>query len=729
MADLLLEDHQHLLQAAAIDVDVAVRGGVYSVCTPDGLPEPHHWIQNVPGLVFPWRAPDGRVALQYRPDTPVQVPGEERPRKYLWPKGEAPVVNVHPDQVCRLGTPSMVVVVEGTKQYLAAVTAAQGLEDVLVIGIAGCWGWRSDGGPSPDLALIPWRGRDVVVMLDADIATNANVWDAGKGLADELQLRGAKRVKFVQLPDGGRSGLDDVLARRGPDTANVFTALIAQAGCLPKRPRTGTGQYFDGRSLLVSSLVADIRESHPLAIDPGGRVLVYDEGGVYRDDDRFRYQVAVRLGEQYQPAHAKTAVEYAALMLRAEGRVIGDGRGTLVNLANGLLDPFTGELHPHTPDHLTTVQFPVSWDPTATCPTFDAWLEDVAPGQGDSLMEIVSAVVDPTRTQPRNPFLDGPSHSGKSTFVRIIEAIVGSQNCSSVTLHQLAANRFAAAELHGKVANLAADLSAAHIDDLAIFKRLTGDDTVTVERKFGQPFQMRFRGINLFTANTIPTAAEVSDAYLNRMWPVVFPNSFAGSEDPSIEGTVIERELPGVLVRLVEAAQRWRARGGDPAGCAEVRERFARRSGRIRLFLYEASEPVEGAFTSTADLFYAFDRWCRTSNRNPLGRNKFLEAVDNVGWRREREFPQNTGRRGYRGMALRPEDDWGSTDDLAFLRTILGGQREAAKAALAVSNADEVASLASSPPINHVNDEDGHEGVSVRVGGGGLSSGQSGHAE
>jgi phage/plasmid-associated DNA primase len=240
---------------------------------------------------------------------------------------------------------------------------------------------------------------------------------------------------------------------------------------------------------------------------------------------------------------------------------------------------------------------------------------------------------------------------------------------------------------------------------------------------------MRFRGINLFTANTIPTAAEVSDAYLNRMWPVVFPNGFAGSEDPRIEATIIQRELPGVLVRLVDAAQRWRARGGDPAGCAEVRERFARRSDRVRLFLYEATEPVEGAFTSTTDLFYAFDRWCRTSNRNILGRNKFLEAVDNVGWRREREFPQNLGRRGYRGMALRPEDDWGSTDDLAFLRTILGGQCEAAKVAPDDADSETVAGLASTPPINHTRDEDGREGVSVRVGGGGLSSGQSGHLD
>jgi putative DNA primase/helicase len=488
MADLLLEDHQELLRAAAIDVDVAVRGGVYSVCTRDGLPEPHRWVPNVPGLIFPWHGPDGRVIEQYRPDTPVQVPGEERPRKYLWPKGEPLVLSLHPDQVCRLGTASMVVIVEGTKQYLAAVSAAQGIESAVIIGMAGCYGWRANGAPSPDLALIPWCGRDVVVVLDADLATNAKVWDAGKGLGDELQLRGAKSVKFAQLPDGGKSGLDDVLARRGPDTATVFTALISRAGPLPKRPRpSGTEQYFDGRSLLVSSLVADIRESHPLAVDPGGRVLVYDGSGVYRDDDRFRYQVAVRLDERYQPAHTKAALEYAAVTLRAEGRVIGDGRGTLVNLANGLLDPFTGELQPHTPDHLTTVQFRVSWDPTATCPTFDAWLEAVAPGQGDALMEIVSAVVDPTRTQARNPFLDGPSHSGKSTFARVIEAIVGSQNCSSVTLHQLAANRFAAAELHGKVANLAADLSAAHIDDLAIFKRLTGDDTVTVERKFVSP--------------------------------------------------------------------------------------------------------------------------------------------------------------------------------------------------------------------------------------------------
>jgi putative DNA primase/helicase len=45
---------------------------------------------------------------------------------------------------------------------------------------------------------------------------------------------------------------------------------------------------------------------------------------------------------------------------------------------------------------------------------------------------------------------------------------------SAVTLHQLAENKFMGAELYGKMLNVAADLSAAHVADTSLFKMLSG---------------------------------------------------------------------------------------------------------------------------------------------------------------------------------------------------------------------------------------------------------------
>ena len=89
---------------------------------------------------LPLDRPRRDVVEQVRPDDPGDGP------KYLFPKDAAAPLWVHPRIRDRVGNVKTVVFVEGTKQYLAAVSAAA--DDVLVVGLAGCWGWSHDGMPT-----------------------------------------------------------------------------------------------------------------------------------------------------------------------------------------------------------------------------------------------------------------------------------------------------------------------------------------------------------------------------------------------------------------------------------------------------------------------------------------------------------------------------------------------------------------------------------------------------
>ena len=72
--------------------------------------------------------------------------------------------------------------------------------------------------------------------------------------------------------------------------------------------------------------------------------------------------------------------------------------------------------------------------------------------------------------------------------LRLVTALLGLENCSAVTLHDLVSNRFRAAELYGRLANIAGDLDGGWLTSTAMFKMVTGGDTIGAERKFGQPF-------------------------------------------------------------------------------------------------------------------------------------------------------------------------------------------------------------------------------------------------
>jgi putative DNA primase/helicase len=657
----LQPEHVDMLNAAAISVDVAVASGARSCTTVDELPEHARWCRIVPGIVFPWRGADGTVVEQYRPDTPVIANGDAPPRKYLWPADTSLVLNVHPAMVERVAADGPLVVVEGTKQHLAAVTAALDQDDVAVVGIAGCYGWVSGGRPLADLGALPWT-RPVVIVFDADVATNTAVHAAARKLSDELTMRGAASVKFARLPDGGNAGLDDVLAS-GPASEAPPQCCPGSSrrppNCRP-HPRGPADRFFGPDGLLVEQLTDELRGDLRLAVDPGDEVMY--ESGRYMPGHAVRAAIAAKLGDNYRPIHERAAVEVLVAHLAGAGTIITAGAGRAVNVLNGLLDPFTGRLGPHTPDHLSAVQLPVRWQPGAACPTFDWWLQEVTAGRGDDLLEAVALMLDGRGHRQRKAvFLHGPTRSGKSTFIRLVGAVAGSDARSAVTLHDLAGNRFAAADLYGKVLNAANELSAAHVDDLATFKAVTGDDPIRAERKYGQPFTFRNRALFIFAANEIPTVGEASCAYLARIRPFRFPHSYEGRENPAIEARMMT-ELRGILVRLVEALRRFEARGGyaDTDAARAALADFARHSDRVRLFLYEATDPDEGGFIARTELFVTFERWCQVNRRQLLGRHRFFEHVATAGYR-----PAiRRGVRGFAGLDIRAEADWGAADGL-----------------------------------------------------------------
>ena len=77
----LFRGHREILESSAIDLDVALEAGIRSAIDRRDLPaELSTWKDTLPGVLFAQTGPDGRVVHQLRPDAPLRIPGEERPR-------------------------------------------------------------------------------------------------------------------------------------------------------------------------------------------------------------------------------------------------------------------------------------------------------------------------------------------------------------------------------------------------------------------------------------------------------------------------------------------------------------------------------------------------------------------------------------------------------------------------------------------------------------------------
>ena len=641
----------YLRERAAISASMAQAAGIRSATTVAELPEwARGWGRDVlPALVFPYRSPGATVVEQVRPDEPLYVQGEGKPRKYLLPEGCGSFLNAarpQPDA-------DTLLLVEGTKQTFAAASWAG--DDVAVYGIAGCRNWSMDGVPIKDLRAV--KGKAVVVALDADVEHNRDVYEAAQRLEKALRAEQPKSVLFLLLPGGSTTGLDDLLAEREDDEhrRDYLAGLIAGATKLPARkpaakkdirpPAQGDEFFEREQGLLVHRLSTAVREKLPAALTAERKVALYRNGYYNIDGVAFSGAVGMLLGDRFRPAHRAAAEEYTAGLLYNAGLELPTYVTTpLLNVANGMLHLPTEALKPHDAVYMSAQQIPVAWDPEAKCPTYERWLEICGVGdQVDDLEETVSMMLDPSRTPHKALFLFGPSRSGKSTFLRLMQAMVGERNMSAVTLHQLAENRFAAANVFGKVLNSAADLSAAHVEDLSIFKMMTGEDPIQADRKFGSQFAFTNKALFAFSGNHPPTVGEGSRAYIARIKPFKFPISFEGRENPEMEDEMIANELPGILVRWVRAWQRRTARGTYLPTRPDVAEEFETRSDRVRQFVAERclvqtttedGRPIthgatvdETRASTKVELVQAFNVWAEDNHTAKMGRGKIVDRI------------------------------------------------------------------------------------------------------
>lgn len=268
-------------------------------------------------------------------------------------------------------------------------------------------------------------------------------------------------------------------------------------------------------------------------------------------------------------------------------------------------------------------------------------MKQVIPNQVDDLEETVATMLDPSRTPSKTLFPFGPSRSGKSTLLRLAAAVAGPGNVSAITLHELVANRFAAANVFGKILNSAADISAGHVEDLSLFKMMTGEDPIHADRKYGGQFTFTNRALFAFSANGLPTVGESSRAYAERIKPFAFDRTFAGREDPRIEAAMMA-ELPGILVRWVTAYRRLLDRGHRLATLDTVREEFEVRSDRVRQWVNDCCQITGGpAVTPGCDLpapavstrrYLArrFNAWATAQGGSSMGERKILDRLTSI---------------------------------------------------------------------------------------------------
>lgn len=225
-----------------------------------------------------------------------------------------------------------------------------------------------------------------------------------------------------------------------------------------------------------------------------------------------------------------------------------------INVQNGVLDVKTGTLLEHSPRYGFRYVLPFAYEPEVYSELFMDWLELVTfkdPELIETLLDFMAYCLWPTYDDHCFMYMVGDGRNGKSTLVNIMNAIVGDNNVSAVSMDQLVANRFAPAQLDGKLINISSEANGKEIttNHLSILKALCAGEKMQVEKKCKEGFMLKNKAKLFFLANTPPRFGDIGDALKARMVTVPF-NYKIENPDPRVESRLIQ-EAPKILSMLV----------------------------------------------------------------------------------------------------------------------------------------------------------------------------------
>jgi putative DNA primase/helicase len=299
----------------------------------------------------------------------------------------------------------------------------------------------------------------------------------------------------------------------------------------------------------------------------------------------------------------------------------------MVAMDNGLLHLPSRELLPHTPDFFNLHSLPFDYDPKAPEPKRwfrflrELWEDDeqvIA-----TLAEIFGYVLSGDTRQQKLFMLVGPKRSGKGTIARVLTGLFGAHNVAAPTLSGLTQD-FGMQPLIGKPLAVVSDARLGERQQgLIAVERLlaiSGEDTLTVNRKFRDQWTGRLPSRFLILTNELPRFIDSSGALASRFVLLTTANSFYGHENPALTEELLA-EAPGIFNWSLAGLDRLTERGFfvRPDSAEEAIRQMEDLSSPISAFVRDVCVVGPEHEVGKSDLFDAWKVWCEEEGKTRPG--------------------------------------------------------------------------------------------------------------
>lgn len=288
------------------------------------------------------------------------------------------------------------------------------------------------------------------------------------------------------------------------------------------------GNFYNSQGTFLFDRFSNflIEKYHIIKID--NQMFIYDDGIYKRGSDKIE-GIMIKHIPRLNRQKRSEVLAYIDISIK-ENTQPSDAR--YIAFKNGIYDVKTGSLVPLDPKYVVTNKINWNYNENAYNELADKTLTAIANFNSDirHLLEEVIGYCFYRRNELRKAFiLTGLKSNGKSTYLSLIQKLLGDENTCSVDLAQLS-DRFKTAELHMKLANIGDDIEDDFIPNPSVFKKAVSGDRLNAEFKGRDPFDFSPYAKQLYSANNIPRIKD-KGAVIDRLIIVPFNNKFEKGKD------------------------------------------------------------------------------------------------------------------------------------------------------------------------------------------------------
>ncbi len=274
----------------------------------------------------------------------------------------------------------------------------------------------------------------------------------------------------------------------------------------------------------------------------------------------------------------------------------------IINFQDGIYNIRTGELTEHSPNIFCTIQIPAKYNEIKNCdmkaPNFMKYINTLCNDDNETIQLLLQCFglaisnIHAYRTK-KALFLVGKGNTGKSQLKKLAEYLVGKENVSNIDLKKVN-DTFGTSSLYQKRLAGCNDMSYQRIEDMSIFKQITGGDTIDITFKFKNTFSFLYKGFLWFNCNKLPLfGGDTGKWVYDRIMPVYCNNVIPKEkQDPKLfEKMLTEKNaIIGMALASLKKLLDNNFKFVEPQKIIEEREKYEIDNNTLLTFIKEYCE-------------------------------------------------------------------------------------------------------------------------------------------